>query len=284
MSDKATRSDMAPSSQATGFVAALKALGSQRRLTVMLVQQELQARYAGASLGGLWNWLMPLVMLGVYALVFGQILQARWPMARTDSHAEFVATLFAGLLVVNLFNDMVGRAASLLPGHANLIKKVVFPVQVLPMGLAGVAILNAAIALVLLAGLQLLSQGQVWASWLALPLILLPVVLLGLGCTWWVSASAVFLRDLGPLVQAFLSALVFLTPVFYPLSALPERWRGWMSLNPLAVAVEQLRAAAIYGQWPQWNEWAWAAGSSAVVALVGLWWFDRLRDGFADVL
>lgn len=267
-----------------GLLPALQGLVRERRLCMVMVRQELNNRYLGASLGGVWNWLMPLLMLAVYALVFGQVLQMRWPQARSNSPMEFVATLFAGLLVINLFSDMVGRAAGSLPGQANLIKKVVFPVQILALGLAGGALVNAAVSVALLVGVLLLSGAEVWSSWLAMPLVLLPVVLLALGWTWLISASAVYVRDIGPVVQALLSALVFLTPVFYPLSAIPESWRGWVGGNPLAVAVEQLRGAAIYGLWPQWDAWAWSMLVSVLIALAGLWWFERVRDGFADVL
>ncbi len=267
-----------------GVWRALKVMWREKKLCAVMFRQELRARYLGSSLGGAWNWLMPLMMLAVYALVFGQVLQAKWPQARTESQLEFVATLFAGLLVINFFADMVSRAANSLAGHANLIKKVVFPVQILAVGLAGVASVNALVSVLLLLGLLLVSGAPVWLSWMALPVILLPVGLLGLACTWVVSASAVYIKDIGLVVQAVLTALVFLTPVFYPMSAIPESWRTWMALNPLALVVEQLRGAALHGQWPQWDVWALLMLASALLAVLGLWWFERLRDGFADVL
>lgn len=270
--------------QGLGLLEGLRLLWAERSLAWVLIRQELRSRYLGSSLGGAWNWIMPLLMLGVYALVFGGVLKARWPMARSESAVEFVATLFAGLLVVNVFAEMVGRAPGVLAANANLIKKMVFPVELLPVSLAGVALFNGLLSLLLLMLLLGLVDGQVWAAWWVLPVVLVPVVIQGLGVAWAVSACAVFVRDTGPLVQAALAALVFLTPVFYPLTAVPESWRDWVLLNPLTSTVEQLRAAAIYGVWPDpvvlVRDWL----LSLVMALSGLWLFRRLRDGFADVL
>jgi lipopolysaccharide transport system permease protein len=256
----------------------------QRRLCAVLVRQDLQARYVGSVLGGLWTLLLPLLMLAVYTLVFGQILQTKWPQAQTSSSSEFVATLLAGMMVVSLFVEVGSRATGLLQGHANLIKKVRFPIQLLPVMLVCVALVNTMISALLLAVLQVLALGSLHNTWWALPLILLPVVLLSMACAWWVSATVLYVRDVIPLVQTGLSALFFLTPVFYPLSAVPKAWQQWLALNPLALAVEQTRAALIYGVQPDWLHWTVSLATAMVLALLGLWWFERLREGFADVL
>ena len=267
-----------------GVARSLREIFAQWRLCLVLVRQELHARYVGSVLGGLWTILLPLLLLAVYALVFGQILQTKWPQAKTNSQTEFVATLLAGMLVVNLFVEMVGRSATLLQSNANLIKKVRFPIQLLPIVLAGAALVNTLISALLLAGLQWVVHGSLEGLWWALPIILLPVVLLALGFAWWVSATVVYLRDLVPLVQTSLSALFFLTPVFYPLSAVPKVWQPWLAANPLALAVEQMRATLIYRVQPDWSTWSMSLIASIALALAGLWWFERVREGFADVL
>jgi lipopolysaccharide transport system permease protein len=262
----------------------LVSLKAHKHLIKILVRQDLLSRYQGSALGLAWAMLTPLLMLGVYALVFGEILQVRWPGEQSGSALTFAASLFSGLTVLGFFADAVGRSPQLIVAQQNYVKRLVFPLHLLPL----VAVCSSAILVVLGALVLLLFVGLGLGHWplsfVALPLVLFPVALLAAGLSCFLSALGVYLRDISQVVGLALSALTFLSPVFYPLSAVPVQWRWLFALNPVAVPIEQLRLISVVGHWPDW----YALGTATVLGFTVLWlglaWFQRVRDGFADVL
>jgi lipopolysaccharide transport system permease protein len=255
-----------------------------RRLVFQLTQRDVVGRYRGSYLGLAWSLLSPLLMLGVYTVVFGIIFKARWVASTTGSVAEFGVVLFTGLFVFGLFSECVNRAPSLVLNRANFVKRVVFPLEILPWVALASSLFHAAITLFVLLVAGFIVYGSVPVTWPLIVIVLLPLVLFTLGITWMLAAVGVYVRDVAQTVGVITTALMFLSPVFYPVAAVPPGMRSFMALNPLTIIIEQARDVLIWGKAPDY--WALApyiAGSLAV-AWLGLVAFQRARVGFADVL
>jgi lipopolysaccharide transport system permease protein len=222
-------------------------------------------------------------MLSVYTFVFSVAFQARWPGA-TANRTQFALLLFSGLAVFTLFMEPVLRSPTLIVSNPSYVKKVVFPLEILPCVAVGTSLFNAVVSFSLLLGANVaLNRTLSWTS-VFLPLAVLPVVLVALGVSWFLASLGTFLRDVGPVVGVLSQVLMFMTPIFYPLSALPPAFRRLVGLNPLAFAIEQVRGIIFYGQPPAWAALVGYLAAGAVVAWLGLAWFQRTRPAFANVL
>ncbi|MFU8787394.1 MAG: ABC transporter permease [Methylobacter sp.] len=248
-----------------------------------MVKREVIGRYRGSFLGLLWSFVNPVLMLAVYTFVFGFVFKARWGQGDVDKY-EFALVLFAGLIVFNLFAECIGRAPGLILGNVNYVKKVIFPLEILPWVALGSALFHTCISLaVLLVFLALVGHGFFWTI-LWLPLVLLPFLLLIMGLSWLLASLGVFIRDMGQLVGMVITVLMFMSPIFYPLSALPESVGAYLFLNPITFVVEQVRNILLWGKQPDWSQLGIYSAVSIVIAWLGLFWFEKTRKGFADVL
>jgi lipopolysaccharide transport system permease protein len=260
-----------------------ESLTRYRHLVWQMSKREVIGRYRGSMLGLVWSFVHPLCMLGIYTFVFGVIFHARWGQ-ESRSHLDFALVLFAGLIVYTLFAECITRAPWLVAGNPNYVKKVVFPLEILPWVAMGTALFHAAVSfavlLVLLAGI---NQGLPWQV-LTLPLILLPLVLLTVGLSWFLATCGVYVRDTGHTITLLLMMLLFASPVFYPASALPPPLRRYMWLNPLTYAIEEVRGALFLARTPSWTGLGIYLFLSLGVAWLGFVWFQRTRPGFADVV
>ena len=257
----------------------------QRRLllTWQMARREVEARYRGSSLGLFWSLANPLMMLAVFTFVFAVVFQARWGQDTTSTFGFAIIT-FAGLIVFNLFGEVVLKSPTLITLQPNLVKKVVFPLAILPIVALFAALFHAAVALVLLLVVQTFFGSGFHATALLVPLFLMPLVLFTLGISWFLSALGVYVRDIGQIVSPLMTMLMFLSPIFYPVSALPEWIRPMAAVNPLAMTIEQVRDALILGRGPDVGAWVLAACCSVVIAAAGFAFFRKTRKGFADVL
>lgn len=253
-----------------------------RRLIGQLVEREVVSRYRGSIMGLSWSFFNPLLMLAVYTFVFSVVFQARWGGAE-GGKAGFAIFLFAGLLVHSIFAECINRGPSLIIGNANYVKKVVFPLEVLVVVAMGSALFHAAVSLGVLLLVQAFTTG-LKATALLFPLVLAPLVLIALGISWLLAAVGVFMRDIGYVTQIITTVMLFMAPVFYPISAMPEAYRHWMYVNPLTFVIEQGRAVLILGAFPDWAGLGVYAVAGIAVASLGFWCFQRMRAGFADVL
>jgi lipopolysaccharide transport system permease protein len=256
---------------------------AHRELVWQLTRREVLGRYRGSLLGVAWAVGNPLLMLAVYTLVFGYIFRARWG-AGVDTTGEFALVLFCGLTVFGIFSEVVSRAPALILSNPSYVKKVVFPIDCLPWVLLGAALFHAAASLAVLLLANAVLRGVVPWTAVLLPIVLLPLLLLALGLAWALAALGVYLRDIGHLVNALLTVLLFLSPVFYPASSLPEPIHRLIMLNPLTAVLESARAVLLWGQQPDWLLLLPCTLVAALVAWLGWLWFDRTRSGFADVL
>ncbi len=256
-----------------------------RGLIAALTRRELLGRYRGSAIGLFWPVLTPLLMLAIYTLVFGVVFEARWPQAgEGQGLGRFAMVLLAGLLVHGLLGEVLNRAPGVVVAQPNYVKKVVFPLETLAWVEVSVALSHTLAGLALLVAVNgVWGAGLAWAQ-LALPLVLMPYLLLLLGLSWMLSALGVYLRDLGQAIGPLTTALMFLGPVFYARESLPAPLSGWLILNPITLIVEQSRRTLFEGLWPDWLALATYALIGSAVYALGLWSFGKLKRGFADVV
>lgn len=257
----------------------------RRELLGQIIWRNVVGRYKGAYLGRLWLVVQPLVMLGVYTFVFGWIFKARWPQENmTHRPYLFPFVLFTGLVAFNLFAEVLNKAPSVILAVPNYVKKIVFPLEVLPVALLGEALCNAVISLViLLVGMLLVWHAVPW-TWLWLPVVWFPLLVFSLGWAWLLAALGVFVRDVAQSVSVLTTILLFATPIFYPPTAVPSSCHFLVALNPLASLIEQGRRVLIYGMQPDWVSWSYDSIVALAVFAGGWVFFQRMKDHFADVL
>jgi lipopolysaccharide transport system permease protein len=259
-------------------------LFARRSLIWQLTKRDVIGRYRGSALGLLWSFFNPLLMLAVYTFVFGYVFKAHWGPGNGGSRAEFAVTLFAGMIVFQIFAECINKAPLLIVSNPNFVKKVVFPLEILPAVTCLSALFHAAISSIVLAIGILFVKGSLPLTVLLWPLLLLPFALLLMGVSWFLASLGVFIRDIAQSIGLITVIFNFMSPIFYPASALPERIRPFLFLNPVTFVVEQSRALLISGTVPDIPSYAAYFGASLVVFALGAIWFQRSRKGFADVL
>lgn len=264
-------------------VVCVKSLSANRNLIYSLVRRDVIGRYRGSAMGLLWSFFNPLLMLAVYTFVFGVVFQASWSEG-SESKAEFALVLFAGMLVFNLFSECLNRAPSLILANVNYVKKVVFPLEILPVVALGSAVFHFLVGFLVWLIFYLLFFGIPSPTILQLPLLILPLILMTLGFSWFLASLGVYLRDVGQIIGVVTTVLMFLSPIFYPIERWPEVLRPFMHISPLTFVVEQARATMIWGKSIDGQAWLIYMGVSTFVAWFGFAWFQKTSKGFADVL
>lgn len=258
-------------------------LWRNRQLILQMSTREVVGRYRGSVMGLAWSFFNPILMLTVYTFVFSVVFKARWGGVEADK-SSFAILLFVGMIVHGLFAECANRAPGLIVSNINYVKKVVFPLEVLPWITMGSALFHSAISLaVLLVAQFILNHSLPWTA-IFFPIIVLPLLLMTMGAVWFLSSIGVYLRDVSQTVGIFTTVLLFLSPVFYPVSALPEKYHIWLRMNPLTFIIEEGRKTLVLGLAPDWGGWFLMAAASLVIAWLGFWWFQKTRKGFADVL
>lgn len=265
---------------ATAMTMATGSLFSHRYLLGQLVKRDVLLRYRGAMFGIAWVFLNPLIMLAIFAFVFGQIFQARWP--QQDGGAPFWLVLYSGLIAFNIFAEAVSRAPAAVRSYPSYVKKIIFPVEILPLVPLGAALVHGAFNyLILLAALA--WTGHLTASALLYPIALLPLLLLALGLAWFLAAWGVFIKDMSQIVPPFVQMLMFLSPVLYPASAVPAVLQPIYQLNPLGAVIETCRDVAL-GHPADWRGWSLAMLLGLAASGLGHAFFRHSREEFADAL
>jgi lipopolysaccharide transport system permease protein len=255
-----------------------------RQLIAQMVKREIIGRYKGSIFGLAWSFLNPILMLIIYTFVFSVVFKARWGEDGTDSKTQFALLVFVGMIVLGLFTEAINRSPSLIMSNANYVKKVVFPLEILPVISLGAALFHTAVSFLVLTSALVMINHQLYWTIIFAPLVFAPLVFFTLGVTWMLASLGVFMRDVGQTVGILTTVLMFMSPVFYPISALPVQFQGVMMLNPLTFIIEQTRAVAISGQLPNWSGLAIYTLVALVVMWLGYAWFQKTRKGFADVL
>ena len=261
-----------------------KSLWRNRHLIMQMTKREVLGRYKGSIMGMAWSLLNPVFMLTVYTFVFSVVFKARWGTEGDESRTQFAVVLFVGMIVHGLLAEVLNRAPSLILSNVNYVKKVVFPLEILPVISMGAALFHSVISLGVLLAAFLLFNGYLHWTAIFIPIILAPLVILTLGLAWILASLGVFLRDVGQTIGIITMVMLFLAPVFYPLTAVPEEIRPWIMANPLTFIIEQAREVLIWGRLPDWSGLGFYTASAIATAWAGYAWFQKTRKGFADVI
>ncbi len=264
--------------------AMFRSLWHNRHLIWQMTRREIAARYRGSIIGLAWSFINPLLVLTVYTFVFSVVFKARWGTGGNESRADFAIILFVGMIVFGLFAEMVNRAPAQIISNANYVKKVVFPLEILSLVSLGSVLFHSLVSLTVLLLAQFIINHAIPWTVVLFPLVLLPLIFTSLGVAWFLAALGVYVRDIGQITTVFTTVLMFLSAIFYPISALPVEYQSWMRLNPLVLIISESRKVLIFGNLPDWS-WlvvAWLMGLA--IAFTGFWWFQKTRKGFADVL
>jgi lipopolysaccharide transport system permease protein len=258
-------------------------LWRHRQLIAQMTRREVVGRYKGSAIGLLWSFLNPVFMLAVYTFVFSVVFNAKWGVGE-ETKTQFALVLFVGMIVHGLFAEVLNRAPGLILGNVNYVKKVIFPLEILPVISIGAGLFHALVSLlVLIFALAIFSGFVPWTAILIL-IVLLPLVILTLGLAWIFASLGVFIRDIGQTINIITTVMMFLAPVFYPVTSLPENIRPIIMANPLTFIIEQAREVLIWGHLPDWFGLSVYTLAAIAVAWAGFAWFQKTRKGFADVL
>lgn len=261
----------------------VSSLWNHRQLILQMTKREVIGRYKGSIMGLLWSFLNPLFMLVVYTFVFSVVFKAKWGVG-SESKTQFAVVLFAGLIVQGLFSEILTRSSSLVLANANYVKKVVFPLETLVVIASGAALFHALASLGILLVAFVVFNGYLHWTIVFLPLVFIPLLMLALGFGWLLASVGVFARDIGQVVVVLTTVLLFLSPVFFPVSSLPPALQPWIMANPLTFIIEEMRAVVVWGHLPNWTGLLIYFSCSTAVAWLGYAWFQKTRKGFADVL
>jgi lipopolysaccharide transport system permease protein len=268
----------------TSLASAARGLWRDRQLIAQMTRREIVGRYQGSFMGLAWAFFNPVFILVAYFFVFAVVFQARWGGEAEASRGQFALLLLVGVVVHGLFSEVLTRAPGLILANANFVKKVVFPLEVLPAVATAAALFHAIVTILVLVIGSVVLNGHVPWTVVLIPLVFLPFMLFTLGLAWILASLGVFFRDAGQITGMLAMILLFLSPVFYPISAVPEQFQGWMLANPLTFVIEQARQVLIWGHMPNWTGLCVYAAGALLVAWAGYAWFQKTRRGFADVM
>lgn len=258
-------------------------LWGSSELVFYLSRQRIASRYRASALGVSWVLLSPALSLAIYTLVFGVIFKPRWAAGETDT-TQYALLLYLGLCAYWFVSECLAEAPGLVVQHAHYVKKVVFPLDVLSWVSIATALFHGSVRLGVFAVAYLCLHGRLPITFVLLPLVWIPLLWMTLGLSWLLSSVGVFVRDLGEFVALALTAILFLSPVFYSIESVPPSFRWLMEWNPLTQPIVQLREVAYFGRLPDLRAWLVIAAVSYAVAWLGHVFFLRSRRSFADVL
>lgn len=282
-----TATDSQPAAGGRSFLEpALYVIGScykHRGLLLALMRREIVARYRGSALGLLWSFITPVVLLATYTIVFSFFFHMKWS-PEDSGHGYFIVMLFCGLIPFNFFSEVISRSPQLILSSPNYVKRVAFPVQLLPAVATGAAFFHALIGMAILLAMRWFVLGVPPVAVLYLPFILLPLVTFTLALSLIASAVGVFIRDLGHAIGLVLNVLFFLSAVMYPAATIPEKWRLILWLNPVACAILQIRETCVQGEALNFRLFGVLMGGSLLLLFVAAGWFRNVSRRFADVM
>ncbi len=252
-------------------------------LIFQMTKREVIGRYRGSMLGIAWSFFNPLIMLAVYTVVFSTVFQAKWGVG-SESKIEFSLVLFIGMIVHGILAESMNNSPSLMLRNISYVKKVVFPLEILPWVVMGSTLFHALISIIVWMFFYIIVNDVVQWTVVFVPLVFLPLVLFSVGVAWLLASLGVYIRDIAQMMGVLTTVLLFLSPIFYPASRLPEPYQTIIYLNPLTFIIEQARDVLMWGNMPNWFGMGVAYIVSLLVAWAGFAWFQKTRTGFADVL
>jgi lipopolysaccharide transport system permease protein len=267
--------------------AMLSSIWRNRALILQMSKREVVGRYKGSMMGLLWSFLNPLLMLAVYTFFFAVIFKSKWSAAPTgteESKTLFAVILFVGMIVHGLFAEVLNRAPTLIVSNINYVKKVIFPLEILPVISMVSALFHSAVSLLVLLIVFVVFNGYLNWTIVFIPLIIFPLIIFTMGMAWILTSLGVYARDVGQTIGLVMTVMMFLSPVFYPITSMPVEFRPLIMANPLTFIIEQSRVVLIWGQLPNWTGLIKYTLLASIIAWLGFAWFQKTRKGFADVL
>ena len=267
-----------------GPIEIVRRFAEHKNLIAQFTRREVYLKYKGSYLGVIWAFVQPLMLLSVYTYVFSYIFEMKWGVAAEGGRLEFAMALFVGILTFNLLGDVANAAPTLMMAHANYVKRVIFPLEILPLAkLLGVLVHSVAGILIVVV-VNLVTEHTLPWTLLLLPVVWIPMSLFALGCGYLLAAFGVFIRDLGTTIGVVINMFFFLSPIFYPLEAVPSDLQVYCKLNPIAIFVEDARRVVLWNQMP---DWYWLSGGfvvSLITFAAGYLIFMKSKKAFADVI
>lgn len=254
-----------------------------RELIQSLVIRDVVGRYKGSLIGLFWSFLNPLLMLATYTFVFSVVFKAQWP-SEGATRSQFALTLFVGLMVFNFFSDCLQRSPGTLLQNVSYVTKVLFPLEILPLVIICSAFFHLIVSLFVWGIFYIICIGPPHSTLLYFPIIVLPMFFLVLGATYFFVSLGIYIRDISQFLGIALAALMFLSPIFYPVTALPESFQSYVALNPIAPEIEWMRGILLQGITPNWLHFGVYLLLTLLIAWIGFIWFQKTRSGFADVI
>lgn len=267
----------------TDPAALVRSFRKNRSLVFSLAAREVAMRYRGTFGGFLWALVQPILMLCIYTFVFSVIFNSRWRQ-ESSSDAEYALVLFIGLFVFQIFSECINRAPNLIIGNVNYVKKVLFPLEILPIVVVYASLFQLVISLGVWLVAYIYFIGIPPATGMLFPIVLIPLLFLSLGVSWILTSLGVYIRDISQIITIMTTILFFMSPIFYPITAVPERFHIFYNLNPVTYAVETSRDVLFFGKIPSLSVWIVWLTISMLFAWIGYFWFQKTRKGFADVL
>lgn len=262
----------------------LNVLLENKYLFLQMLKREIQGRYRGSQLGFLWAFMYPVLMLLVYTFVFGMVMKVKWGVAGQDN-LGFGLILFAGLLLHGLLAEVLLGAVGLITGNSQYVKKVVFPLPILTMVSVANGLFHLGLGTLILIVMVLATGGQLYWTILLVPVVLLPFIVFLIGISYFVSVLGVYVRDLSQFIGVMVTVMLFLGPIVYPFEQVPDSIKFYVLwFNPLTIVVEQFRAVLLFGELPDWSLLGTYSVFAVLMFVLGVWFFNKTKDGFADVI
>lgn len=266
------------------FLLMPRCLHENRDLLVPLIRRNVEVRYRGSILGLLWSFAQPLIMLCVYTFVFSVVFKMRWGDNVGESKAEFAVIMFCGMAIFNIFSESVSTSCGVIVNSPNYVKKVIFPLETLPVAQVFSTLIVGMAWFVLLFFGTIAVYREVYWTMLLLPLVLIPLTLFTMGISLFVASLGVYIRDVQHMIGVLLQVLFFMTPIFYPISRVPEKYQWVLKMNPLTIIIEEARKIFLRGELPDWTFLLISTAVGLLVCHLGFVWFTKTKKGFADVL
>lgn len=261
----------------------LKTLYKNSYLVKQLVKKDIQSRYQGSVLGVLWSFIVPILMLCIYTFIFSEVFEAKWDIDTSDKY-QFALVLFCGLCAFNLVGEVMNRSTVLIASNTNYVKKVIFPLEILPVVITLSSLFTCVVSFAILIVAKIILYHDISSTlWLIIPMFV-PLVVLAVGLGLFISALSVYLKDVGNVISVIVTVLMYLSPVFFPLSAVPEDFRGVCEMNPMTYIIENFRNVVLYGEMIDWGYYGISCLVAFVFYIIGKIVFMRAKEGFADVL
>ena len=261
----------------------IKTLKDNKYLLWQLVKKDIEQRYKGSVLGMLWSIIVPILMLVIYTFVFSEIFQAKWDVDTSDKY-EFALVLFCGLTAFNMVSEVMNRSANLIASNTNYVKKVIFPLELLPIVITFSALFNCVISYLILIIAKIVLYRNFSITLYQSILIFIPLILISIGVGYILSAISVYLKDVSNVISVLVMVLMYMSPVFFPLSSVPEKYRVICMMNPMTYIIENFRNTMLYGMNINWSFFGISILIAVALSCIGYVVFMRVKEGFADVL